>query len=864
MVIGATVGASVRTAVGATIAQVGRLGQAVTDAERQKAEALKETARLDKTERQMQAYRQLGRQVLDAGRAHRDAQDKVKALAREIAASEEPTKAQEKALAAARREVVRAAAAEEAKKQRLGALRGELKAAGVDTANLGNAERKLAADMAAAKAKVDQTTQSIGRLGDAMARAEKRQELAGELRNQTLKVGAAYMALRQPIKQEGDFEHHLRAFGNTAGMTADELDGVRNQLRSVSTEVLQSSDALLTGVEVLVGKGMDSKQAIAAIKDIGRAATATGASMDDMANLSFSVMSNLHVPVDKLGKVLNIMAQAGKEGGFELKNMAQQFPQLTAAAASLGLTGTEAVASMAAALQIAMKGASDPSTAANNMANFLQKIASPEAKKNFAKLGIDIAQELADGVANGENPMEVALKKIAEATGADLDKVMTDAFDENGKMKEGAADKIAERFKLGELFGDKQVQDFLAPMLAGYQDYIKIKKKAAEATGVVDKDFAAMASTYNESSKKMGLATDKLMGSIGKAVLPVITPIINWAANGVDALADLADQFPLVTGGLVALAGGFVAAKTAMLIGRYAMTYFRGGLGAVVRESLGVGRASGQAAGGVGRLGASTGSMGGRLGVAIARLRQYTAAANSASSASNRLARSQGGVGGLDGLGGGGRLGRGLGGAGKLGKALRFGGKALGGAGMVLSAGMAVKDLMDPDATKEDKAGAVGSLGGGLAGMAAGAALGSVVPVIGTALGGAIGGAIGAFGGEWVGRWFGRDKSPKDDGKTDGAAPDAPIPAPDGGDAKPDGGKQPEKKKEPQAPEKPPARKAPPSAPDAAETRSADSKTITIGPTSIVINAAPGMDVHALADQVAQLIMQRQRAALAD
>lgn len=64
MVIGATVGASVRTAVGSTIAQVGRLGQAVVDAERQKAEALKETARLDKTERQINAYRQLGRQGL--------------------------------------------------------------------------------------------------------------------------------------------------------------------------------------------------------------------------------------------------------------------------------------------------------------------------------------------------------------------------------------------------------------------------------------------------------------------------------------------------------------------------------------------------------------------------------------------------------------------------------------------------------------------------------------------------------------------------------------------------------------------------------------------------------------------------------
>ncbi len=817
-----------RAAVGSTIAQVGRLGQAVTDAERQKAEALKETARLDRSERQVNAYRQLGRQVLDAGRTHREAQDKVKALAREIAASEAPTKAQEKALAAARREVVRAAAAEEAKKRRLAALRGELNAAGVDTRKLADAERKLAADMATAKAKVDQTTQSIGRLGDAMARVEKRKELVGELAGQAVKVGAAYLALKQPLNQEGDFEHQLRAFGNTAGITAQEIEGVRSKIRALSTDVRQTNQAILGGVEVLVGKGMGYREALLAIKSIGRAATATGASMEDMSNLSYSVMSNLHVPVDKLGKALNIMAAAGKEGGFELKNMAQQFPQLTAAAASLGLTGTEAVASLGAALQVAMKGASDPSTAANNLANFLGKIASPETVKNFEKLGIDIAQELADGVAAGQNPMEVALRQIAAATGADLDKVMEGAFDANGKMVAGAADRISERFKLGELFGDKQVQDFIVPMLAGYQDYLKIKKKAAEADGVVDQDFANMAATYNEASNKMGLATDKLMGSIGKAILPVVTPAINAIADVVSGVADLADASPNATMAIVGLVGTVVSYKAVMTAARYAMTFYRGGLGAVVRESLGVGRASGQAAAGVGRLGASTGGMGGRLGGAIARLRQYTAAANSAANASGRLARSQGGVGGLGGLG------AGLGGAGKLGKALRFGGKALGGAGLLLSAGMAAGDLMDPNTSKEDKGGAIGNLAGGMAGAAAGAALGSFVPVIGTALGAVIGGAAGAFGGEALGGWLAKDKNKKEeDGKQNA----------------------------------PPAPEAPISTSDAAGRPAAGadkSVAITFAPGAIVVQAAPGMDVRALADQVAQLIMQRQRAALAD
>lgn len=840
MVIGATVGSSVRSAVGSTISQVGRLGEVVKNTERQKADALKETAKVERTQRQLQNYRTLGRGVLEAGRAHREAQDKVKALAREIAAAEAPTKAQEKALAAARREVVRAAAAEEAKKKRLATLRGELNAAGIDTRRLAEAERKLGADMAAAKARIDDTTQSLGRLGDAMARAEKRKELGNELKGQALKIGAAYMALRQPVKEAGDFEHQLRRFGNTAGMAGQQLEGVRRRIRHVAMAVRQGNEELLAGVDILVGKGMEPDQALAAIEPIGRAATATGASMEDMANLSYSVMGNLHVPVEKLGQVLDSMAQSGKEGGFELKNMAREFPQLTAAAAALGLTGTEAVASLGAALQIAMKGASDPSTAANNLANFLAKIASPETVRNFEKLGIDIQQALADGAAAGENPMETVMRQIAEATGADLEKVMEGAFDANGKLMEGAAEQIAGRFKLGELFGDRQVQDFLAPMLANYQEYARIKKASADANGVMNKDFAAMAGTFNKASERLGVAWSNIKEGVGASLLPIVTPLTNGLAAAAEGVADLTEQFPMLTAGVVTVGGGFLVLRAATLGTRYGMTFLRGGLGAVVRESMEAGRASASASAGIGRLGASAATTGARLGSTIARLRQYAVAANSAAGASNRLARAQDGMGDLGGLG------KSLGG-GKLGKALRFGGKALGGAGLVLNAGFAAKDLMDPTLSREDKGASVGNLAGGMAGAAAGAAIGSFVPVVGTAIGALIGGALGAFGGEKLGALVGRNGV----GQTVGgamAATAVAMPAMAGGGVPPS------------------------QAPPAIEREGPQQLAATTYNTfHITIQAQPGQDTRAIGEEVRRQfethfrkVGERQRGALYD
>ncbi|SBW01046.1 hypothetical protein KL86APRO_11372 [uncultured Alphaproteobacteria bacterium] len=744
MVIGATVDGSMRSAIGSTVTEMGRLGTAVRSVEESKASALKDAASIERTQRQLQAYREMGREVLAAGRSHRDAQDKVKGLAREIAAAADPTKAQEKALEAARKAVVRAAAAEEAKKQRLASMRSELKAANVDTARFGAAERKLASDLAAAKAKVDETTRSITAMGDAVSRVEKRQEIGGELRNQALKVGAAYLALRQPVREAGDFEHQLRRFGNTAGMTDQQLEAVRLKIRHVSVTARQGMADMMAGVDVLVGKGMKPDQALAAIEPIGLAASATGASMEDMANLSYNVLGNLHVPVDKLSQALDIMAQAGKEGGFELRDMAREFPQLTSAAAALGWTGTEAVASLGAALQVAMRGASDPSTAANNLANFLAKIASPETVKNFSKLGIDIQEALAEGVAAGQNPMEVVMQQIAEATGADLGKAMEGAFDANGKLMEGAAEQIASRFDLGSLFGDRQVQDFLAPMLANYQEYVRIKNTAAQANGVVNKDFAAMAGTFNKASERLGVAWSNIKEGIGASLLPVLTPVTNVVAAAAEGIADLTEQFPVLTAGVVTLGGGVLAFRSATLVARYGMTFLRGGIGSVVKETMTMGRAVGGTTASVGRMGASVSATGGRLGAVVAQMRRYSVAANSAATASRRLATAQGGIGSIGGLGG-------------IGKTMRVGGKALGAAGLLLNAGLAVKDMADPSLSREEKGASVGDLAGGLAGAATGAAIGSVVPVIGTAVGAMIGGVVGSMGGSKLGAMLGRE-----------------------------------------------------------------------------------------------------------
>src|SRR3954469_9055819 len=90
---------------------------------------------------------------------------------------------------------------------------------------------------------------------------------------------------------------------------------------------------------------------------IAKVATASGGDINDIAKTAFALIDNLKVGPEQLEKALSGLVAAGKDGRFELKDMAQHFPALTAQAQTLGLTGTAGSSSLAAALQVAMKGA---------------------------------------------------------------------------------------------------------------------------------------------------------------------------------------------------------------------------------------------------------------------------------------------------------------------------------------------------------------------------------------------------------------------------------------------------------------------------------------------------------------------------
>jgi TP901 family phage tail tape measure protein len=368
-------------------------------------------------------------------------------------------------------------------------------------------------------------------------------------------VGTLYVlkaALTAPVQAAQEFDRALAELGAKGNLTAAQMTAIGDAAKATSSQMNQFATDIVRAQDFLVGMGLDVDRATKAMPSIARAATATGASLEDLSKAGFAAMSNLGLAAEDLGKSFDIMAAAGKAGGFELRDMAQYLPSITALASAKGMTGESGLAQIAAALQIVRRGAGDASEAATNFNNILQKINSNDAIKNFKEAGIDIQKVLKDAKANGTDPLEASLRAINTALGGDMS-------------------------RLGELFADAQVQKGLIPLLTGLEDYIRLRNEAARADGVISTDFARMMQTGVEQIKQFQIAMQNFQTSIGAALVPVLGNVAGALKPVLEAATALVAAFPRLSGSLIAVTAGFVGLKAALAGLSYLGLMGRGG-----------------------------------------------------------------------------------------------------------------------------------------------------------------------------------------------------------------------------------------------------------------------------------------------
>lgn len=463
-----------------------------------------------------------------------------------------------------------------AKKQK--ALHAYLKRANIEAGNRSRAEAAMRA-LGRRQVELKRNEEALARAMDrSNAAAEKRGRIYAGLGKLTMQ-GAALMApAGMAVKTAAEKQDTIRDIAITGDMSAEDEAKLSLAVRNIAQQSNQLQTDVLQGMQVLVAGGVSTREELEGYGAVlAKAATATRASMDDLGATTLALRDNLGITAQDLSAAFNILASAGKAGNVELKDMATFFPQMAPTMASMGVTGKEAVAQIAAALEVARKGAGTNDEAATNMRNFLQKIFAPDTVKNFADAGIDLQASLKQLAKDGIGPFEGSMRLVMEylrskspAAAAEFQKAM-ETKDEAERSQ--ALSRISEAYALSDLFRDMQAMNFLRPMMMQMDEYKRIKAEALEAADqdVIGADYSKRMATAVEQGKRLRVEFDLAAESLGNALLPSalavgesLLPLLQRGAKWIEqnqetvaAVAKLAAGLFLFRGGLLAVRLGF-------------------------------------------------------------------------------------------------------------------------------------------------------------------------------------------------------------------------------------------------------------------------------------------------------------------
>ncbi len=421
---------------------------------------------------------------------------------------------------------------------------------------------------------INQVTQAQERLNRSIARGRQVQELQDNAKsNLTGSVGtltAFAVPVGAMIHQASKFQDSIVDLSITAEWNAKEQAKIGETVRATAIQYNQTLDDIGIGLSTLVAGGIGSAKEIEAYTPkLTQTATAWRASFEDLGNTTVALKNNLGIGNAGWDRAMNMLGYAGKQGQFEVKDMAKWLPSLTPYYQALGVQGEEAVAEIGASLQIARKGAGTSDEAANNMRNFLSKLTAPDTIKDFTKAGIDLKASMQNLVANGMTPMQAMFSTIEQYVGTKSPKALaefTKAMSiKDDKERQMAVDRLNETYKLGELFQDQQAMSFIRPMMGNKDEFNRIKQGSLNSadSNTIGTDYNKRMTSSAEQMKSFKIHVTDLAVTIGDALLPAVNQTLSGLKPMITNFGNWAKQNPQLVASILKIVGGLLVAKVA-------------------------------------------------------------------------------------------------------------------------------------------------------------------------------------------------------------------------------------------------------------------------------------------------------------
>ncbi|SQP32892.1 phage tail tape measure protein [Escherichia coli] len=305
-------------------------------------------------------------------------------------------------------------------------------------------------------------------------------------------AGAAIMA--QPVKRQMSYERQLAMMANTA-FSDGGLEGRRAGLEQMKSSIRNAvtygggtkEDAAET-LDALLKDGISFETASKWLPELMKYATASGASATDLAKVMIKGKKTFGFRDEDISTVLNMAIAAGKEGSFELNDMARWLSQQMGAASAAGMKGKDDFVKILALNEAAAITAGSSDEAGNNVVNLLAKLTSKDIETaaagiNYNGKGIDFSGTLTEARENGLNPIDALSSLIDKIVASDkryqeLQKKLASARDKGEQTAVyDSMTTLLEGFGFGKLVADRQA---LMALLA-YRNNPEYRKKVEDA-----------------------------------------------------------------------------------------------------------------------------------------------------------------------------------------------------------------------------------------------------------------------------------------------------------------------------------------------------------------------------------------------
>lgn len=319
---------------------------------------------------------------------------------------------------------------------------------------------------------------------------------------------------------------------------------LQGQIRDTAIATGASQESVTGGLETYTARTGDLKTGISNMKTFATVAMATGASVEDLAGTAADLAQKFKISDPReMADALAVLAYQGKKGAFELRDMANTFPEMAAAAERLGMSGLGGMKLLGGLAQIARKstGSGAEASTALQMA-MTQVVAKGADLESGAALGGKSVKVFTDKSKTHTKDFRGLLADIITTSGGNLPQL--------GKLFDVRGIRAMSPLITAYTAASEQAGGGKKGATAGRNAVLKELDDASNASGSFADVQRDASDTMKSATTQMEILNTQLTAIVQKDLLPSLVALIPhvqkltpYFSKLVEAIAKAVDTF---------------------------------------------------------------------------------------------------------------------------------------------------------------------------------------------------------------------------------------------------------------------------------------------------------------------------------